>query len=712
MKRVVRSGRVKFRPFGIILVAFLMLGGIAFMGARFGERPIVAADTPTGDVKSVIVKFRGVAPVSSTSAAEQQRAVINEADAKISNETPYSEGYKQKIRTYNNLPYAVYVVDAAGEASLKADPNVESVHDNQILKPAFDSPLVTIGGAANGDFTDVSGTYTGDGYAVAIIDTGVDKNHPALAGKVIAEACFGENQVYADAVVESLCPGGAVFSDEVGSGQDCTIAGCDHGTMVAGAAAEGEGYVDIDQDGTADQFSGVAKSAKIIAIKVAVKITSETLCPTAPDNICALPLESLYLAALDYVANTSFSVPIASVNLSIGSDDYYSTNATCAASPVARAFTAAAATLRAHRIVPVVANGNSGDPVAYESNIDKISAPACAEGAVAVGATNILGTEVASYSNNGPATTLLAPGGDYDEVNIDSLMWLPENGTGALEYAQGTSFAAPMVAGAYAVLREKHPDASIDSLTSLLQSSGVDVVDNRAGYTVGAKKRIDLGAALTQSPLPAISSFAGPVTDINQGAPIELTATVANATNCSINNGVGAVAINGGAISVSVPGKSSYTLSCKNAYNDQVSSTLDFTINVAPTTPVLRTETFNKEAGTFLLEWEASTDSHGIQEYQVFLNGQKVATLPATTLSYIFENLDDDVVYTAEVRAVDTLGAISTAAASTFGSGPIVGVPNTGLFSLQYLSGKSLIVAVLGAVAAVSIFVLARRHTR
>jgi subtilisin family serine protease len=32
--------------------------------------------------------------------------------------------------------------------------------------------------------------YSGAGQAVAILDTGVDKTHPFLTGKVIAEACF------------------------------------------------------------------------------------------------------------------------------------------------------------------------------------------------------------------------------------------------------------------------------------------------------------------------------------------------------------------------------------------------------------------------------------------------------------------------------------------------------------------------------------------
>ena len=38
-----------------------------------------------------------------------------------------------------------------------------------------------------------------------MLDTGVDKNHPSLAGQVISEACFNSNT----SIASSRCPGGA-----------------------------------------------------------------------------------------------------------------------------------------------------------------------------------------------------------------------------------------------------------------------------------------------------------------------------------------------------------------------------------------------------------------------------------------------------------------------------------------------------------------------
>lgn len=711
MARVKKQNR--FKSIGIAVVTLLVLGGVLFAGQKLLPRAVVAAETPTGDTKSVIVQFKSVEPVTNIAAVDRQQAEIEKVDSEIANATPYSTGYKQKERSYDNLPYAVYVVDAEGEASLRADPNVETVFDNKALTLSFAGPIPSIGGTVNGIFQDGSSTYTGDGYAVAILDTGVDKNHPALAGKVIAEACFGENHVYGNATLTSLCPGGATFSDAAGSGQDCTIDdGCDHGTKVASAAAMTAGSINIDSDGVPETIVGSASDAKIISIKIVSQVTSPSICPTAVNNICARPFASLYLAALDYVATLSSSVPIASANLSVGGSPLASTEAECA-TPEAAAFSAAAAALRAHNIAPVVAAGNSGD---ISANANKIESPACSPGAIAVAATNVAGTQIASYSNNGPLTTLLAPGGDYDGTNPGTFLWYPENGNTGVGYTQGTSFAAPIVAGAYAVLREKHPNASVDSLTALLQSSGTNITDNRSGYTVGAKKRINLATALTQSPYPTISSFTGPTGTINEGVGIALTATVANATTCSLNNGVGTVAINSGTISVTVPGATEYELLCTNAYGDSVVDTVSFTTNAAPTAPVVTDQVYDAASKSFALTWDPSTDSDGIEEYRVYLNGQQVAVLPDTTTSYTFTNLVADMAYSAEVRAVDTLGAISTAASVTFGGvvagpGVLPGVPNTGVLSILHnATGRILLVVGLGILTTVIIATIVKRR--
>ena len=68
------------------------------------------------------------------------------------------------------------------------------------------SSVPLIGGGLDGSFS----TYTGQGQTVAILDTGVDKNHPFLRGKVVSEACYSHN-IPASGVT-SLCPGGATAS--------------------------------------------------------------------------------------------------------------------------------------------------------------------------------------------------------------------------------------------------------------------------------------------------------------------------------------------------------------------------------------------------------------------------------------------------------------------------------------------------------------------
>jgi subtilisin family serine protease len=50
----------------------------------------------------------------------------------------------------------------------------------------------------------------GAGKSIVILDTGVDKNHPALANKVVSEACYSTSA--AGRGITSLCPGGASSS--------------------------------------------------------------------------------------------------------------------------------------------------------------------------------------------------------------------------------------------------------------------------------------------------------------------------------------------------------------------------------------------------------------------------------------------------------------------------------------------------------------------
>ncbi len=384
--------------------------------------------------------------------------------------------------------------------------------------------------------------------------------------------------------------------------------------------------------------------------------------------------------------------------------------------------------LRAAGIAPVVATANEGD---VPGNQDKIAAPACVEGAVTVGATNIAGDTMASYSNNGPLTMLLAPGGDIEEALVDypptiypdSMMWAsypPYYGNpllGATPEAthatdseivgvQGTSMAGPVVAGAFAVLKDKHPNASVDSLVSLLQTTGVDVTDSRPGYTVGAKKRINLTAALTASTVPTVDTFTGPTGSVNEGATTNLTLATTNASTCAMDNGIGNVATSG---TIAVPAYASITVSCTGTYGDVDTATWTAdSLNTRPTKPngeAQMTLTSDSTARTGTISWTASTDADTVTGYRVFLDGTQVTTTTNTT--YTFTDLSIGQTYTVAVYAVDTLGAVSLPSTRTMLLSAVAATPTTpatGLFNI-FKGMNTNIVLSFGAMLSTASFV-------
>ena len=93
---------------------------------------------------------------------------------------------------------------------------------------------------------------------------------------------------------------------------------------------------------------------------------------------------------------------------------------------------------------------------------------------------------VASFSPVGPAVDLMAPG-----VSITSAV--PGGGTATLN---GTSMAAPHVAGAWAILRQEHPSASVSEILAILRATAVPV--SGSGYS--DMRRINLGKAVTAGP--------------------------------------------------------------------------------------------------------------------------------------------------------------------------------------------------------------------
>jgi len=359
------------------------------------------------------------------------------------------------LRAYQHIPALAVELTAEGLERALATHEILSVQEDALAKPLLTTSTVLIGAD-----TAWSRGYTGQGQAIVILDTGVDAEHPFLEGRVVEEACF--STTYASHGATSLCPSGAEVSTEPGSARPCSgMAGCGHGTHVAGIAA-----------GSGPTMSGVAPDADIVAIQVFSRFDQADLC--GGDAPCIMSYTSDQLAALDYVYATLRSRhSIAAVNMSLGGSVH---NAPCdgiALAPIIEA-------LYDVGIVTVVATGNDGAA-------GGLSEPACVSAAVSVGSTTSARTDsvdrVSLFSNSAWFMDLLAPG-QYVESAIPG---------GGYECSAGTSMAAPHVVGALAVLRSAAPTADAETLLAVLKSTGVDILDERNGLV---KPRIQVDAAL------------------------------------------------------------------------------------------------------------------------------------------------------------------------------------------------------------------------
>ncbi len=208
-------------------------------------------------------------------------------------------------RKYANLPLMAMQVTPEQLQDLQDSPEVESVQPDELEPPTLASSVPLIGA----DSAWAAG-YTGAGWAVAILDTGIDSSHPFLSGKVVAEACFSGG----GSTANTLCPDGQPQQIGTGAGVNCptSIEGCAHGTHVAGIAA-----------GKGTTFSGVAKDADLIAVQIFSQFDTATCSGFGLPSPCALSYSSDQLSGLDWVYSLRDTYNIAAANLSFGGGQLY-----------------------------------------------------------------------------------------------------------------------------------------------------------------------------------------------------------------------------------------------------------------------------------------------------------------------------------------------------------------------------------------------------
>jgi subtilisin family serine protease len=342
--------------------------------------------------------------------------------------------YYRVTRQFERVPFVALEIETTAIASLQGSDRVVSVVEDRPYYFQLSESIPLIGAEQAAEEA-----IDGDGWAVVVVDSGVDASHPFLSGRVIEEACFSAT---------ANCPNRRTEQFGIGAAAPCDFGArqCDHGTHVAGIIAGANG-----------SLNGVATGAEIIAIQVSSRGTPEQ-CPS-PEP-CAVSYLSDLVAALEHALKLNESYRIAAVNMSLGGQAY-TTQAECdrANPPMKQAIDG----LRAAGIATIAASGNGGF-------LGAVSAPACISSAVSVGATS-KSDEVRDSSNCADFLALLAPG-----VQIRSSV-----PGGGFRHMSGTSMATAHVSGAWALLRQLSPSTGVDEILSLLQRSGVQVVDHRNG---------------------------------------------------------------------------------------------------------------------------------------------------------------------------------------------------------------------------------------
>ena len=289
--------------------------------------------------------------------------------------------------------------------------------------------------------------FSGAGIQAAVIDSGIDSDHPALVGRVIAERCFCSG---------GCCPGGGSNESGAGSGEDDH----GHGTNVSGIVGAGNIGAAVNPS------RGVAPQVEFVSVKVLD--SSNGFCCTSD-----------VVAGLDWIVSDRLDVDV--VNMSLGTFSLFAGDCD-GLSATTLAFASAVNTLRARGVLTTVSSMNNGSGTL-------MGAPACISGTLSVGAVwdaNVGGAwangcfdattaadQVACFSNSNASTDLFAPGAPTTSSGL---------GGGSSTY-YGTSQAAPAVAGCIASLLGEDPTLTAAQIEAALEASPTQVVDATNGLS-------------------------------------------------------------------------------------------------------------------------------------------------------------------------------------------------------------------------------------
>jgi len=464
----------------LLLAPAAWAGGPATTGPDLGAA-VAPAATPTD---RLIVKYRDVQHLSRSAAA----APVEANRMSVMQHVAAQRGVQLQHLRNNALGAHVLKVDrrlqpqeaaALAQQLAASDPTIEYAEPDLILQPALtpnDSRYgeqwhlhEATGGIRAPQAWDLA---TGSGVTVAVIDTGY-RPHADLAANIVAGYDFITNTTTANdgdgRDSDARDPGDWNTSGECGIGGARNSSW--HGTHVAGTVAA------VTNNGTG--VAGVAFNSKVQPVRVLGK------CGGYTSDIADAVVWSSGGTVSGVPANPT---PSRVLNLSLGG------SGSCG-STMQNAVNGA----RSRGSVVVIAAGNSNADVANFT-------PANCNGVVAVAATNRSGGR-ASYSNYGSLITVAAPGGSTSSGSSGGVLSTLNSGTttpGSDNYAfyQGTSMAAPHVAGVAALMISKKPSATVDEIINTMKSTARAFPASCSGCGAGIVDAYAAVSALSGDPPP------------------------------------------------------------------------------------------------------------------------------------------------------------------------------------------------------------------
>jgi serine protease AprX len=429
-----------------------------------------------------------------------------------------SHGGKLKF-AFEQINGAAYRIPVKLLDFLENHPDIAYVSPDRVNKAAWDDEIP----AVMDNLVRQQYTLDGSGMGIAVIDSGV-YNHDDLQNA----SGTASRIVYS----ESFVAGDSTTSDLYG-----------HGTHVAGILA-GNGR--DSASGYPQKYVGLAPNANIINLRVLDKNGAGT--------------DSQVIAAIQRAIDLKNTYNIRIINLSLGRPVYESASQDPLCQAVEAAWKAG--------IVVVVAAGNSGrDNSGGTDGYATIQSPGNDPLVITVGATKTNGTAtrlddyVASYSSKGPTlldhvvkpdlvapgnriVSLLAPSSylaqnyqnlEVSPITVCSLLTCSTGLSNRYMRLSGTSMATPVVAGAAALMLQKDPTLTPDTIKARMMKtawkgypqtswgydlwgagylSQYDIFTIGAGYldVYTALQSTDIASGSTGSPTAVYNSSTGQAT--------------------------------------------------------------------------------------------------------------------------------------------------------------------------------------------------------